>query len=80
MDTLPVSSAKNNGGVLLKFDKIVPHVVSAQIHNNVLWSSKPNVFGKIFFTQTNFHVGDINLFYMNIRENVKERIGAFWKR
>mgnify|MGYP000344809864 CR=1 FL=1 len=25
---------------------------------------KPNVFGKIFFTQKNFHVGDINLFYI----------------
>ncbi len=79
-DTLLVPAKNNKGGVLLKFNKVVPHVVDAQIHNNVLWSSKPNVFGKIFFTKKNFHVGDINLFYVNIRENVRERIGVYWKR
>ncbi len=80
MDTVPVNSSKNTGGVLLKFNKIIPHVVNATIHNNILWTSKPNVFGKIFFTKKNFHVGDINLFYMNIRQNVNTRIRAFWKK
>lgn len=28
----------------------------------------------------NYHVGDYNLFYMNVRENVKARIDAFLKR
>ncbi len=79
-DTIHISSSQNKGGVLLKFNKLVPHAVDAQIHNNVLWTGKPNVFGKIFFTKKNFHVGDINLFYMNIRENVKYRIAAYWKR
>ena len=79
-DTSFIPSSNNAGGVLLKFNKIVPHVVNASIHNNILWTCKPNVFGKIFFTKTNYHVGDINLFYMNIRQNVKTRIGAFWKQ
>ncbi len=79
-DSNYVPAKNNKGGVLQNFNKIAPHVVDAQVHNNILWTSKPDVFGKIFFTQKNFHVGDINLFYMNIRENVKERIGAFWKR
>ena len=70
----------NLGGVLKNFNKIVPHVVSAQIHNNILWSSKPDVPGKIFYTQKNYHIGDINLFYMNIRENVSARINAFLGR
>jgi hypothetical protein len=43
-------------------------------------ASKPNVFGKFLFFKKNFHIGDINLFYMNIRENLVTRIGAFWKR
>gem|GEM_PF-4872180 len=43
-------------------------------------ASKPNVFGKILFNKKNYHVGDINLFYLNIRQNVKTRIGAFWKQ
>ncbi len=67
----------NKGGVLLKFNKIVPHVVNAQIHNNILWTSKPDVFGKLFFTKKNFHAGDINLFYINIRENVRNRIKVY---
>jgi hypothetical protein len=79
-DTALVSSAKNTGGVLKNFNKIVPHVVDANIHHNILWASKPNVFGKFLYTQQNYHIGDINLFYMNIRQNVRTRIEAFWKR
>jgi hypothetical protein len=79
-DTALVSSVKNTGGVLKNFNKIVPHVVDANIHHNILWASKPNVFGKFLYTQQNYHIGDINLFYMNIRQNVRTRIEAFWKR
>ncbi len=78
-DTTFVPSSKNNGAVLMHFNKIIPHTVDATIHKNVLWTSKPNVLGKIFFTKKNYHVGDINLFYMNIRENIKKRITAFYQ-
>ncbi len=77
IDSFFVNKNNNKGGVLLKFNKIVPKVVDAQIHNNVLWTSKPDVIGKIFFTKKNFHAGDINLFYMNIRENVRNRIKVY---
>jgi Protein of unknown function (DUF3089) len=77
LETKLVSSSYNKGGVLTNFNKIVPRAVSAQIHNNILWSSKPNVPGKILYTQKNYHIGDINLFYMNIRENAAARIHAF---
>jgi hypothetical protein len=80
MDTLPIAATQNKGGVLLNFNKIVPKVVSAQIHGNVLWASKPDVPGKILLRNKNYHAGDINLFYVNIRENVAERVGAYWKR
>jgi len=73
-DTLFYSSSYNMGAVLTKFNKIIPRAVSARVHGNVLWASKPNVPGKIFFTKKNYHIGDINLFYMNIRENVAARI------
>lgn len=74
-----ISSRFNKGGVLKNFNRVVPQVVSTQIHNNILWSSKPDVPGKIFYTQKNYHIGDINLFYMNIRENAATRIKAFLK-
>ena len=69
-----VSSKKNLGGVLRNFNKIVPAVVSTNIHGNILWSSKPNMVGKILITNKNYHIGDYNLFYMNIKENIKQRI------
>lgn len=72
-----VSMKLNRGGVLKNFNKIVPKVVDAKINGNILWSCKPNVFGKMFFTAKNFHIGDINLFYMNIRENVDVRIKSY---
>ncbi|MEO7523861.1 MAG: DUF3089 domain-containing protein [Ferruginibacter sp.] len=75
-DFIPASF--NKGGVLQNFDKIIDHVVSAQVHQNLLWTSKPDVFGKIFLTNKNYHIGDINLFYMNIRENVKTRISNYY--
>ena len=80
MDTSFIPAKQNIGGVLLKFNKIIPQVVDANIHNNILWTSKPNVFGKILFNKKNYHVGDINLFYMNIRQNVKTRISSYLKR
>jgi hypothetical protein len=69
----------NKGAILRNFNKVVTNAVDAQIHSNVLWSSKPNIPGKIFYNQKNYHIGDINLFYMNIRENVATRIRLFWK-
>lgn len=75
-----IESSENNGGILKNFNKIIPKVVNAQIHHNVLWTSKPNIIGKIFLTRTNYHIGDINLFYINIRENTKARITAYLKK
>ncbi len=70
-------SSLNRGAVLTNFNKIVPRAASARVHHNILWSSKPNVPGKILYTKKNYHIGDINLFYINIRENVASRINSF---
>jgi hypothetical protein len=78
MDTLYASAKQNLGGVLKNFNNIKHNVVDAQIHGNVLWASKPQFFGSIFLTQKNYHVGDINLFYENIRENVQTRIKMYF--
>jgi hypothetical protein len=70
----------NKGSVLRDFNKIVPAVTDAQIEKSVLWSAKPRFRGSIFFTTPNYHIADINLFYMNIRENVEQRIYSFLKK
>lgn len=74
-----ISSSENKGGILKNFNKVVPHVVSAQVHGNILWTSKPHIFGKFLLRTKNYHIGDINLFYMNIRNNVRTRINSYQK-
>jgi hypothetical protein len=78
LDTSYASAKLNLGGVLKNFKNIKHNVVDAQIHGNVLWASKPQFFGSIFLTQKNYHVGDINLFYENIRENLNTRIRKYF--
>lgn len=70
----------NKGGLLRDFNKIIPGLVHAQAHGNVLWVNKPRFFGNIFLTMKNYHIADYNLFYMNIRENVALRINTFLEK
>ena len=78
-ETVKVNKEENEGGVLMNFSKKVPFVVDAEIHDNILWSCKPDVPGKFFFTKKNFHIGDINLFYGSIFKNVGSRLNSFLK-
>lgn len=77
MDTTLAPSELNRGGILRNFNKVIPGLVHAQIHGNVLWVNKPKFFGSIFLKTKNYHIADYNLFYENIRENVGTRIRAF---
>ncbi|MBY0480716.1 MAG: DUF3089 domain-containing protein [Chitinophagaceae bacterium] len=70
----------NKGGVLVNFNKIVPRVSDATVTDKVLWAGKPHFLGNLFYTTKNYHVADLNLFYLSIRENVQTRITAFRKK
>lgn len=70
----------NKGGVITDFNKLRPHITDARIHDGILWINKPHIPGSFLLRMKNFHIGDINLFYVNIRENVRQRIAAFWKK
>ncbi|MFT3980925.1 MAG: DUF3089 domain-containing protein [Ferruginibacter sp.] len=78
-DAVYAPATFNKGTILTKFNKMGKGV-DAQVHHNILWTSKPKFFGSMFLKSKNYHIGDINLFYMNIREDVRRRIGLFWKR
>ncbi len=74
------ASKLNKGGILRDFNKVIPELVHAQIHGSILWVNKPKFFGNIFLTMKNYHIADYNLFYMNIRENVKTRIKSYLQK
>lgn len=79
LDEKLAPSTLNNGGILRDFNKVIPELVHAQVHGNILWVNKPHFFGSIFLTMKNYHIADYNLFYMNIRENVETRIRNYFK-
>ncbi len=70
----------NEGGILLNFNKVIKKVAMADIDGNVLWIDRPHFFGNLFYTTKNYHVADLNLYYLNIRENLQVRVSAYRKK
>ena len=69
----------NQGAVLRNFNEVVMHSTDAQIHNSILWSNRPKFPGSILYRSKNYHIGDINLFYMSIRKNMQDRVWKYRK-
>ena len=74
-----VPKTENEGGVLLKFDKIIPELAGAQVHQGLLWLKKPKFPGSFFYFKPNYHIADFNLYYMNVRNNAMKRAAAYLK-
>jgi Protein of unknown function (DUF3089) len=74
------SKQLNKGSVLTKFNKVYKQTNDAQIHNGLLWIKKPKFPWSFLYFRRNYHPGDINLFYLNIRENIRQRINMYWKQ
>lgn len=70
----------NKGGVIRPFEKIYPQVTDAEVYKGILLARKPKFKGSFLFRTKNYHVGDLNLYYLNVRENAQTRTKAFLKR
>jgi hypothetical protein len=68
--------SKNLGSTLINFNLIQPGLVNADAKAKVLWVETGPL--KNIIPTSDFHSSDMNLYYMNIRENVKERIDAWY--
>jgi hypothetical protein len=75
-DSTPTAPAAHRGMILRNFNKLMPARVSTRIHQHILWAQVRYPFASHF---DNLHIADINLFWMDIREDVQRRIGYFWK-
>lgn len=69
-------------GIMLGFKSIVANTVLCVVEpsSKILWVETPVVLEEKAEKLKNFHIYDYNLFWMNIRENVKQRIDAFLSR
>lgn len=70
----------NKGSVLWKFDEVLTGICDAQVADGVLRISEPRFRGRIFFNFKNYHIVDYNLFYMNVRQNARNRVQQFMKQ
>jgi hypothetical protein len=69
-----VEKEKHKGAVLYNLQKSFPRIQETQAEGSGVWISKPHFPGSILYNTKNYHVGDFNLFYIDIRENIKSRI------
>lgn len=74
------SEKLHTGSILRDFNKIYVHSTDAQISNGMLWVSRPDFPGSVFYLSRNYHIGDINLFYINLRQNIEQRIRSYYSR
>lgn len=76
-DSIPASKLLNKGSVLTKFNKVYPHTTDARLEKGLLYVKKPKFPWSFLYFTRNYHIADINLFYLNIRENVNQRVKAY---
>jgi len=65
------------GAVLYNLKKVYTQTHSAQAEGSALWVSHPRFPGSFLYRNKNFHAGDINLFYVDVRKDATRKIEAF---
>lgn len=78
-DTTLAGKEKNIGGLNRDSETILPQVCNAQIHEDIVWVSKPDIPGKALLLLKNLHVADYNLYWLTIRQNVALRVIMYEK-
>lgn len=71
------SRKENKGSVLKNFNRIYKGTTDALISNGLLFVRRPRFPGSFLYIKRNYHIGDINLYYVNVRDNVRQRIASY---
>ena len=70
--------SKHLGSVSLNFKRIDKNIIDAKCSNGVLWIRNRKILTYMPLPLKNYVIMDFDLFYMNIRINVKERINNYF--
>ncbi len=72
----------HSGAVPFDWKKTEKHLLRTQVHGSLLWITftDPSLKKGFYHFGTNYHVSDVNLFYMNIRENAELRTQIYLDR
>ena len=69
------SIAKEHLGILFQNQKIhYPYSIVAYNHNGVVWVKTPKIPFARFYKMKNYHIADYNLYWINIRNNLRFRL------
>ena len=79
-DTTPIPRQQNSGGLFYDYKRIAKNCSDAQLGKGILWIRHPHFPGSFLVYMKNYHVGDINLFYNDVRNNAKLRVNEFLKK
>lgn len=72
-----IGQESHKGSILRNFNKVFSNIVEARIYNGMLWTNKPKFPLSFLFTRKDYHIADLNFFYVDIQENAIERTSAF---
>jgi len=79
-DSVKLATADlNKGAILRKFNRVYYNVSDAKVNEGIVWTKKPKFPGSFMLRTKNYHIGDINLYYYSIRENIHQRVTAYKK-
>ena len=75
------SLLEEHKGVLMKnYKRVYKKALLARVHDGLLWVTKPNIPFVFLYATKNYHIGDYNLFWFNIRENANRRTKIFLEK
>lgn len=74
------ASKEQHLGFLYSNDDLFCHCFETNVMDGAVWVSRPcSYLGLVSWTMKNLHVGDVNLFWMDIHENAKLRARTYLK-
>ena len=75
------ASPELHKGIMLGFESIISNTLATQIEpsTKILWVDVPEPMKAALENKKDLHIYDINLFWMNIRENVRLRVDEWYR-
>jgi len=72
--TVEVPAADNPGALVFENGEVLPGLIGAQIQDGIIIADRPKFKGSWLIRTKDYHRGDINLYYLSIRENLEARL------
>lgn len=80
IDNTYMTRQQNSGGLFYDYKRIAKNCSDAQSNKGILWIKHPRFPFSFMIYMKNYHVGDINLFYNDVRKNAVLRVNEYLKK